>query len=383
MRLAKERERLLTASQKQTAELEAVLQSIPDAVYVGDATGIKRANQPALDLLGYDTVEALNQNIGALVHQIQIRDYATGLPMTAEEQVFTRALGGENARAEVVTRHLKSGKDVVVRSSAAPVRVDGKVVAAVAVNVDITDRVKGEKELQARAGFEKHLIGIVSHDLRSPLAAIITGCETVLLRDDLDERLYKAMSRMLSVAQRASRMTSDLLDFTKVRLGGGLTIKTSPLDLHALVASGVEEVQAAYPDRQVLLEQKGDGQGEWDADRLTQVITNLMRNALAYSPPETPVQVLTEGDGRCVTVRVHNEGPPIPEAKLALVFEPMQRAAIAGAERRNIGLGLFIVRAVVQAHGGSVEAQSSAKEGTTFTVRLPRRMKSPSRPVKP
>lgn len=371
-RLAKDRERLLAVAQGNAAELEAVIDSIPDAVYVGDATGIKRANRAALDLLGYDSLPELNKRIGELVWDIQTRAYPSGRLLSDEEQVFTRALRGERARMDVVSRHLKSGKDVVVRSSAAPVRVDGRVVAAVAVNVDITERVKREEELRARADMEKLLIGIVSHDLRSPLSAIIVGCEAVLRRDGLDEHQLKAIMRIQSSAQRAARMTFDLLDFTKIRLGGGIAVKPSPLNLHALVAATVQEVQAAYIDRQVLLEQRGDGQGEWDADRLAQVVTNLLRNALTYSPANTPVRVVSEGADGTVTLRVHNEGPPIPAEKLSQLFEPMQRATADGGEQRNIGLGLFIVKAVVEAHRGTVEARSTMEDGTLFTVSLPR-----------
>ena len=117
----------------------------------------------------------------------------------------------------------------------------------------------------------------------------------------------------------------------------------------------------------------GEGGGEWDGDRLAQVVTNLVTNALAYSPAGTPVRVETRGEDGTVLLRVHNTGKPIPPELLPRLFEPMTRGRAGGdAASRSIGLGLFIVANIVHAHGGTIEVRSEASEGTTFTVRLPR-----------
>jgi signal transduction histidine kinase len=244
------------------------------------------------------------------------------------------------------------------------------------------------QRLRDAAEFEQQLIGIVSHDLRNPLNAIHLYATTLLRRRDMDERQAKALHGILNASERASRLIHDLLDFTKARLGGGLPIQRRLLDLHELTRQVVDEVRTTHPERQLQVEQHGDGQGEWDGDRVAQVLTNLLNNALAYSPPDTPVRVVTRGLDEHVELTVHNAGDPIPEALLPRLFEPMRRGAHEGDKASgSIGLGLFIVNEIVRAHGGvaamlpptgemhspAVEVRSLAGEGTTFTVRFPRR----------
>ena len=120
------------------------------------------------------------------------------------------------------------------------------------------------------------------------------------------------------------------------------------------------------------MEQVGDGQGAWDSDRMAQVLSNILGNALKYSPEDTPVRVESRGEPDSVVVHVRNGGDPIPPEMLPRIFEPLQRGTTVGRSERSIGLGLYIVRQLVLAHGGTVDARSSAEEGTVFTVRLPR-----------
>jgi signal transduction histidine kinase len=134
----------------------------------------------------------------------------------------------------------------------------------------------------------------------------------------------------------------------------------------------VDEVRMSHPDRTLEETHDGDGDSEWDSDRLAQVVTNLLGNALAYSPPGSPVTVRTRGEDGWVTLEVHNTGDPIPRERLPLLFEPFERGTDSGSGSRSIGLGLFIVDRVVHAHGGTVEVRSTVGDGTTFTVRLPR-----------
>jgi signal transduction histidine kinase len=132
-------------------------------------------------------------------------------------------------------------------------------------------------------------------------------------------------------------------------------------------------VRLAHPEREVEVVQSGHGRGEWDGDRLVQVLTNLLNNALTYSTPDTRVRVETRGEDGCFLLRVHNEGKPIPAELLPRLFEPMMRGSKKeDTSSRNIGLGLYIVNNIVHAHGGIVEVYSTESEGTTFTVRLPR-----------
>ncbi|QRK11569.1 PAS domain S-box protein [Archangium violaceum] len=227
-------------------------------------------------------------------------------------------------------------------------------------------------EAMRRADFERHLVGIVSHDLSTPISAMGLGVELLLADRELTPRQRTTLERMDQATQRARRLIRDLLDFTQARVGGGLPVNPQPLELHGLARTVLEELTSANPARQVRLTSSGDTRGSWDPDRLAQVITNLVNNALSYSPPGTAVHLEVLGEGEALHLRVHNEGDPIPPGLLPRLFEPLERGARPGTGGRSIGLGLFIVDHIARAHGGVVEVRSEPREGTTFTVRLPR-----------
>ncbi|MFS8071128.1 MAG: sensor histidine kinase, partial [Byssovorax sp.] len=172
-----------------------------------------------------------------------------------------------------------------------------------------------------------------------------------------------------------SQSTFILLDFTQARVGSGIRLARRSVDLHALAKATIREVETAYPDSTVELYQAGDTRGTWDADRLAQVVTNLVTNALKYGLAGTPVAVSTADQTGSVELTVHNQGPPIAAERLGQLFEPLQRATDEiDHKTRSVGLGLYIVDAIVKAHGGTVGVVSTAEAGTTFTVRLPREL---------
>jgi PAS domain S-box-containing protein len=250
----------------------------------------------------------------------------------------------------------------------------GRAVRMVGAMHDVTEQRTSEAEARRRADFEKLLIGIVGHDLRNPISAITMAAATLLRREGLDTRQRTALARILSSAERATRMLRDVLDFTQARVGGGIPMEPRAMELHELTRQVVDEVRLAHPDRQLEVTARGDGRGVWDPDRLAQVITNLVNNALHHGVAHCPVRVRTHGTRDAVTLAVHNVGPPIPEELRSRLFEPMKRAGNKEAHRSHgLGLGLFIVKHIVDAHGGSLRVHSTAQDGTTFVVRLPRR----------
>ena len=257
--------------------------------------------------------------------------------------------------------------------------VDGATESVLTIGQEVTEMVQARHEAERlmalekeRAGFEQQLIGIVSHDLRTPVAAIMLGAATLLRRPDVEERQRRTAERILTSAGRANRMIHDLLDFTQARLGGGLSVLRVPGDFHAIVRQVVEESQVSNPGRSLRLVQTGSGEGVWDADRLAQLVSNLLSNAVHYSPSDSPVRIETHGEENELVLTVHNTGAPISPEVVPSLFQPMQRGVAGVSDVRSVGLGLYIVDQVVRSHAGRVEVTSTTEGGTAFTVRLPR-----------
>jgi PAS domain S-box-containing protein len=275
---------------------------------------------------------------------------------------------GRVIRSREVSRARKDGMRLDLALSIAPLRDPmGAVSGAIAILVDITDRKRAEEEGARTVRFREHLVGIVSHDLRNPLTAIVTSAQLLLRYGELPERQARVVARISSSADRMARMIDDLLDFARTRLGGEFPIHPRRIDLRQICEQTVEELEFAYT-RQVKLEATGDLWGDWDADRMAQVISNLVGNALQHSDGE--VAVTLRGESDVVLLETKNDGPPIPREVLPHVFEPGRRG---DARAGGLGLGLFIVQQIVLAHGGSIEVRSSEGDGTTFTVALPRK----------
>jgi signal transduction histidine kinase len=267
----------------------------------------------------------------------------------------------------------KDGRHVPVACSNAAVLTDGRITGAVLVVHDLTERQRTQEQARLRLEFEQQLIGIVSHDLRSPVTAMLLGAQTLMRREDVSAPVLKSLARIHSSGQRATRLIRDLLDFTQARLGGGIPIHRRPADLHAVLRQVLEEVGPSHPERELLLEVGGDGLGAWDEDRLAQIVTNLVANAVTYSPPGATVRVRAWDEPEAVVFSVHNPGTAISPDVLPHLFDPFRRGRHASqAATGNVGLGLFIVRQLVSAHAGDIQVRSEEAEGTTFTVRLPR-----------
>lgn len=267
-----------------------------------------------------------------------------------------------------------NGADGVQRTVLATARpvvaTDGSTRRIVGVLQDITELSAQRAAAEDRALFAEQMIGIVSHDLRNPLSTIRMGGQ-VLQMSGLPEKQRGVLANISRATQRALRMINDLLDFTRARIGTGLGVEIQPMDLHACVAAQVDELALAYPTRSIVHRREGAGNSAADADRLAQVVGNLVSNAVAYGDPDRPVTVTSRIAPDQCTVVVHNLGPVIPPERYAALFQPMVRGAGGDAASRSVGLGLYIVAEIARAHGGSVEIESSAEGGTEFTVRLP------------
>src|SRR5260370_2288755 len=204
------------------------------------------------------------------------------------------------------------------------------------------------EEARQRAEFEQRLIGIVSHDLKNPIGAMITLDSMLLKLGKVDERQAKSLSLIVSSGHRAVRLIRDLLDFSQSRTSTGIPIRPRRVDLHEIFQEIIDELQLTFPDRKLVAHLNGDGQGEWDPDRLAQVMTNLASNAFQPSPRDSEVHISSTCDEHCVRFKVHNEGSVDPSA-LPRLFEPFHRGK-GPATTGNVGLGLYITKCIVTVH---------------------------------
>ncbi|HEU4561020.1 MAG TPA: ATP-binding protein [Longimicrobium sp.] len=220
-------------------------------------------------------------------------------------------------------------------------------------------------------------LAILGHDLRTPLGAVMTSAKFMLETQGLKEPSLTLTSRIASSATRMVHMVGDLLDFTRSRLGGGIPVVRAEMNMARAAHDVVDEISAAHPDRMLQVETRDEAWGEWDCARITQVLTNLLANALEHGAPGSAVRVCVQGDGDEVTITIHNRGPAIPPHRINGIFNPMKPREGAGSGAAgpsgNLGLGLYIAERIVNAHQGRIEVESSEEHGTTFTVRLPRR----------
>jgi len=219
-------------------------------------------------------------------------------------------------------------------------------------------------------------LAILSHDLRNPLNNIRMAAQMVSRTTNEDLGATKALSMVERNTETIMRLTNDLIDFASTGLGSAMPLTRSLVDLETLGRKVFEEFCFAYPQRTLRFHPDGDLTGDWDAARLQQVISNLMGNALQHGASAGPVELSIVSEESTVFLSVHNEGSPIPPEMLPTIFDPLMRYAKSesAAQRvsSSIGLGLYIVREVVVAHGGTITVTSTAQAGTTFTVCLPR-----------
>lgn len=261
---------------------------------------------------------------------------------------------------------------------------DRKLIGFAKVTQDLTTRKEAEENLRALAAqraalaekariqeFQERFLAILGHDLRNPLAAIDMGAG--ILRHSLTEPAnLRILDRMQSSSRRMTRMIEQILDLTRSRLTGGLEMFPEPMDLRLALTRIVDEMRVAYPARTIALDCP-PLPGLWDRDRLEQVFSNLIGNALLHGDPGAIVTVRATADGGRVRVSVHNQGAAIPPEIAATLFNPFRRGERDSrtSKTAGLGLGLYISHEIVRGHGGTIDIVSTAAEGTTFRVSLP------------
>ncbi|WP_248743047.1 MULTISPECIES: sensor histidine kinase [unclassified Pseudomonas] len=218
-------------------------------------------------------------------------------------------------------------------------------------------------------------LAILGHDLRAPLQAVSMSTELLMRKTTLEGDALTCALNIKHGARHMAAMVSDLLELVRSRLGKSLPIEPAPMDLADTVRAAIAEACAGNPECDPTLKIDGDTRGVWDAGRLDQLLQNLIGNALQHGSNPREVIVTLRGENDAVHLSVHNYGEPIPDEAIGTIFDPLVRSADEelGQPSTSLGLGLFIVKEVVTAHGGTIEVSSSETEGTLFSVMLPRK----------
>ena len=220
-------------------------------------------------------------------------------------------------------------------------------------------------------------LAVLGHDLRGPLSGInMSGM--LLARPGVSEEARRQAGLRIGRAYKAmDRLITDLLDFTRSRMGSGIPIDRSACDLRQVCDDAIDAVRTSHPGLKFELQSSGDLGTMADEPRLQQVLSNLLSNAAQHGDRQQPIWLSAHGDASGIELRVGNAGKPIPQAKLQVIFEPLVQAPSDASEldersKTSLGLGLYIVREIVRGHGGDITVESSAEDGTVFTIRLPR-----------
>lgn len=218
------------------------------------------------------------------------------------------------------------------------------------------------------------LLGMLGHDMRSPLQAIrVTASYLAMLT--AGEQVSQAAGRLIRSGARMQALLDDLTEFNRTKLGLGVNVRPTNVNLADLLADELDALRAIHPDRQIEFQVSGDAQGNWDGPRVQQLLGNLVLNALRYGAPDTPVRVTVTGDVTHIRIDVSNHGTAIGTATMACIFAPLMRGPQPQKseveQEGSLGLGLYIASEIAKAHHGAIETRSDDTE-TTFSVSLPR-----------
>jgi signal transduction histidine kinase len=217
-------------------------------------------------------------------------------------------------------------------------------------------------------------LAILGHDLVNPLGAIMASSRFIIDAGELREPTLTLVTRIDSSAARMNRLVGDLLDYTRTRFGDGIPIVRGETDARKLIYDVVSEARAAHPDRLIETELSGDLSGRWDHERLAQMLSNLIGNAVHHGAADSPIRVWANGTTEEIEIAIHNDGEIIEKTEVRALFDAIKAPSLGRArDGRHLGLGLYIVDKIVRAHHGTIEVDSAHQRGTTFTVRLPRR----------
>jgi sigma-B regulation protein RsbU (phosphoserine phosphatase) len=314
-------------------------------------------NEVALDLVGPD-----GRKLPVLANAAERRTSDGGVQFTritlfqaVDRRRYERELVDAKNSADRARRELEELNKTL----------EERVAAGIAVRLQLEQGLFAEKEL---ARFREQFVAILGHDLRNPLASIAGGLN-ILSREPQSDKARRVLMMMSKSTERMSGLIQDMLDLTRCRAGQGIAIDPKPTDLRAVLEQVVQELQTAHPGRDIQSSLQIANEVHCDGGRISQLVSNLLGNALTHGAPDRPVKVVGAAGENEIVITVANEGEPIPEHVRDHLFEPFFRAT-SSSEKQGLGLGLFISSEIARSHGGSLEVQSDEKQ-TAFVFRMP------------
>ncbi len=358
--IAEERKHLLQKSQRWAAELDATIRAIaaPLIIYNQEG-GIVRANPAAEKLLAYPPelrAKPMMERISGL--RVESPD---GTLLTMEQWPVQRALRGETVLGEILKFSFPTGRTIWGSFSAAPIRLEGEIMGAVTTFVDIT----GMHDLQQEREMYIHTI---SHDLRTPLTVIL-GYAQLLTGRLQEEEAKPHVEAIVTAAERMHRMIEDLVEAARLE-GGEIKLEMEPVRLDQFLADFLRRSATALDASRIVPEVPELPPVAADPARLERIFSNLLTNALKFSPPDSPVEVRARQDGKLLVVSVHDHGQGIDPEDLPHIFDRFHPPK-GGKKPGSVGLGLYITRSLVEAHRGQVRVESAPGVGSVFYFTLP------------
>jgi PAS domain S-box-containing protein len=346
------------SERKQADEVRARLAAIVDSAEMAiigkrlDGT-ITNWNRAAEALYGYSADEVIGRHISLIVPADEMDQLA---------DIMSRLARGERVEHLETRRQRKDGKIIDVSVSISPIRAaDGVVVGASAIARDISEKRAAER-------MQQDFLALVSHELRNPLAAVKALAQLMQRRGVFNER---AAEGIVAQANHLDRLVGDLLDVARLDVGR-LELNLDKLDLVDLATRNVEQVQVQAETRTIQLEAPPDPLIGWfDRDRIDQIFQNLLLNAIKYAPSGDVIVTLSAQDGSQARVSVADTGPGIKLEDQPRLFERFYRAKTTADGAKGFGIGLYVVRMLVEAHGGRIWVESRPGEGSRFSFTLP------------
>lgn len=361
----REREARAEADQR-AAQLAATIASIADAVYVVDAGGrVTLTNDAGQRLLGLEGPSGANISVDELPGRLEMR-HLDGTPVTPADMPLSRALAGETIQSEdLVVRSPRTGREVYLRTSSAPIRSDGQLLGAVAVAKDVTEMIQLDR-------MKDDFVRVAAHELKTPVT-IMKGYAQALpkivqARPEQRDRMLAAINEG---ANRITELVQDMLDISQLQ-AGKLQLRRERIDLPRMVREVVGRMAPLAPGHDLRLAKAEPATVRGDRERLEQVVAHLLENGVKFSAEGGPIDLVVEVRGEEAVVSVRDYGAGIPRSKQPHIFQRFYRAhGGTPFDYGGMGVGLYLSREIVRAHGGRVWFESEEGKGSTFYFSLP------------